>query len=403
MDRRRAGRHAVSWTAVALLLAFAGLLAALVVMLDRQAERTNRQQATVQLRASAEIAANVVAARQAELRARAAALAASTALQRAVAKADTVALRRLASTNHARIAAGDAVVDRLPRAPRLTAAAVLRNGHAIAARVTLGMSVAHGLLQRVPLPPSARLVVTARGRVVDSAYLDVAAKLRTGFTVHAVEPLSAVSARSSGYLRKLVLAALLTFMLAVLIASRLARPISIMVGDLSNRAERDPLTGLVNRRTLDERLREELERAERYGTHLAFVLLDVDDFKQTNDRYGHQAGDAVLQAVASVLAGSIRELDVASRFGGEEFALLLPGTAAAGGVRVAEEIRHALTELDVRATDGRHVPVTASFGVADFPCVRTVDELVASADAYLYEAKGRGKNRVESAVPLVLA
>jgi diguanylate cyclase (GGDEF)-like protein len=124
------------------------------------------------------------------------------------------------------------------------------------------------------------------------------------------------------------------------------------------------------------------------------VIADLDDFKQVNDRYGHQAGDEVLRAVAEVLGGSLRELDLAARFGGEEFALILPGTTSSGARRVADQVRELLARAVVAGPDGKPIRVTASFGVAEFPSCNGVDELVAGADAALYAAKRAGKNRV---------
>jgi len=167
-----------------------------------------------------------------------------------------------------------------------------------------------------------------------------------------------------------------------------------MVGDLSERAERDELTGLANRRALDDRLREEIDRARRYGTHLTLVLIDLDDFKHVNDRYGHQCGDDVLRVVGALLSRSVRELDLAARYGGEEFALVLPGTVADGARRVAEKIRATVGAVEIPAPSAERIRVTASFGMAEFPAWSTVEELIAEADRCLYEAKRHGKNRV---------
>jgi diguanylate cyclase (GGDEF)-like protein len=167
-----------------------------------------------------------------------------------------------------------------------------------------------------------------------------------------------------------------------------------MFGELSEQAETDALTGLPNRRTLDARLLEEFDRARRHNTHLSFVLVDIDDFKKVNDQYGHQFGDDVLRSVSSVLAGSLRALDLAGRFGGEEFALVLPGTPAAAGRRVADQIRKTLSKASFGDPEREIVGVTASFGVAGFPDCTTVEELIGRADTALYEAKHAGKNRV---------
>jgi diguanylate cyclase len=127
------------------------------------------------------------------------------------------------------------------------------------------------------------------------------------------------------------------------------------------------------------------------------VIADIDNFKSINDRFGHQTGDEVLRQVARVFAESIRELDLAGRYGGEEIALVLPGTQLMGGRRLADRIRQSIEALDITAPSGDPVPVTASFGVAAFPTYESVEVLVAAADKSLYDAKQNGKNRVETA------
>jgi diguanylate cyclase (GGDEF)-like protein len=156
----------------------------------------------------------------------------------------------------------------------------------------------------------------------------------------------------------------------------------------------DGLTGLANRRRSEEMLHLEHSRAERLGAPLAFVLADVDRFKRINDKHGHPVGDRVLREIANLLAETVREIDVAGRWGGEEFAVILPGTDLAGGAQLAERMRVALEESEVKADDGSLIPVTASFGVASFPESRTEADLVAAADAALYQAKRSGRNRV---------
>jgi diguanylate cyclase (GGDEF)-like protein len=156
----------------------------------------------------------------------------------------------------------------------------------------------------------------------------------------------------------------------------------------------DSLTGLANRRNLEDTLRSELARAARFNDVVCVVLADLDDFKQINDRYGHPVGDEVLKEFAQTLRKTVRETDVAARWGGEEFALVLPGTDAAGGARLAERARAMLSEQTVRAPDGTELHVNASFGVAAFPQARELDELLAAADLALYAAKHDGKNRV---------
>ncbi len=163
----------------------------------------------------------------------------------------------------------------------------------------------------------------------------------------------------------------------------------------------DGLTGLANRRLCTAALEQELARAERFGEPFALVLADIDDFKAVNDRFGHPTGDEVLKAFAGLLHGSIREIDLAGRWGGEEFAVLLPETDVEGGAKLAERIRHTLAEQELVAANGHTFQVTASFGVAAFPAASSQDQLVAAADRGLYDAKRSGKNRVGAATVTV--
>jgi diguanylate cyclase (GGDEF)-like protein len=162
----------------------------------------------------------------------------------------------------------------------------------------------------------------------------------------------------------------------------------------------DGLTGLANRRLCTAALEKELARAERFGESLALVLADIDNFKDINDRWGHPTGDEVLKAVADTLQASVREIDLAGRWGGEEFALLLPGTNLEGGYELAERVRRKLVRRKFVASDGERIRVTASFGVAAFPQAGTQEQLVAASDGALYDAKRSGKNRVAAAAPL---
>jgi diguanylate cyclase (GGDEF)-like protein len=157
----------------------------------------------------------------------------------------------------------------------------------------------------------------------------------------------------------------------------------------------DGLTQLSNRRHTEDRLASELARAERFGGPLAVVVADLDDFKAVNDVHGHPVGDTVLRAFARIAAGSIRDVDVAGRWGGEEFLLVLPGTDAAGAALLAERIRAEVDGGSILTAEGVPIRVTASFGVAAYEEGQDLETLVATADAALYEAKRGGKNRVE--------
>ena len=156
----------------------------------------------------------------------------------------------------------------------------------------------------------------------------------------------------------------------------------------------DGLTGLANRRQADEALASELARTERLGGPVGLILADVDDFKAVNDRFGHPTGDIVLRDLADTLRENVREIDTAARWGGEEFAVILPGTDLEGAAQVAERIRVALAEREILSVDGASLHVTASFGVATSGPTTTVHQLVAAADESLYRAKRAGKDRV---------
>lgn len=164
----------------------------------------------------------------------------------------------------------------------------------------------------------------------------------------------------------------------------------------------DPLTGISNRRHVVERLDAEVARARRQDTPLTVVMIDLDNFKKINDRWGHAVGDRVLQDAAVLLQRTIRQQDALGRYGGEEFLLLLADTPIEGAVRLVERCREQLQTILVRVDDqGLPVRVSGSFGVActtevaDF----TSDLLLNLADAALYRAKAHGRNRVELALP----
>jgi two-component system, cell cycle response regulator len=161
-------------------------------------------------------------------------------------------------------------------------------------------------------------------------------------------------------------------------------------------AQVDPLTELWNRRALEERLRHEWARVLRYGSSLAFVMVDLDHFKLVNDTYGHPAGDQVLRDVATILAGECRDTDVPARYGGEEFTIVLPSHRVPGAAVLAERCRWKIEDARVHAS-GAEIRVTASFGVADSDGYASCEEMIEAADKALYRAKQDGRNRVAMA------
>ncbi len=160
-------------------------------------------------------------------------------------------------------------------------------------------------------------------------------------------------------------------------------------------AHTDHLTGLANRRRFERQLEREIARALRYDRAFCLVLIDVDNFKRVNDTYGHDVGDEAIRHLAKVLQEGTRGIDTAARIGGEEFAVVLTETNFTGGYEVAERLRLAIKTSEV-PTAGH---ITASFGIAEFPLsAQTARELIGVADAALYEAKRRGRDRVERAL-----
>jgi len=161
--------------------------------------------------------------------------------------------------------------------------------------------------------------------------------------------------------------------------------------DLAEAAATDRLTGLANRRRLEEAAANERARAQRHRHPLSAVLFDIDWFKQVNDRFGHETGDQVLREVAQRLAPNVRASDTLARWGGEEFLLLAPSTALPEALALAEKMRRMIEGTPFVGAGG----LSASFGVAEFDGEESFSSLVARADRALYRAKARGRNRVE--------
>ncbi|HEX6278736.1 MAG TPA: diguanylate cyclase [Pyrinomonadaceae bacterium] len=169
------------------------------------------------------------------------------------------------------------------------------------------------------------------------------------------------------------------------------------VGEFAQLSVTDPLTGLLNRRYLQERLSEEINRSDRSGEPLSFLMLDVDEFKSYNDRFGHPAGDEALRIVGSILHQNLRGADVAVRYGGEEFSVLLPATSIDEAEAIAQRIR-----MHVERTDFPRRKVTVSIGAAGLaPEIATVGRLINAADQALLRAKNMGRNNVQIYDPIL--
>ncbi len=422
--RSRYSRLAVTRAALVVFGIFTAAIAGIVFTLDLSARHSNRQEAATELASTARVAASTFATMQANLRTRVSELAASSSLQQALLQKNDARLRSFALAHDARIVLRGRTFGKLAQEPRVAATATLARRNHVVARVTMAVPMDRSLLavlqSATPMPRHAALLLVQHGRVIAGGpagthvdlrdrriqlatvpFFSRATKLAAGnASLVAVEPVSAVEARVNAYRRRLLFAAAITLALAAGLATRLARPVARVFADLARltrQAQTDGLTNLANRRALDERLDLEVDHARRLGTNVAFVIADIDSFKTINDSYGHQTGDEALRRVGRAFAEAVRELDLPGRYGGEEFALVLPGTNLSGARALSEKIRRNLEELLVTTPDGTPFQVTASFGAACFPAQSGVEELVAAADAALYEAKRTGKNRIVTA------
>ena len=161
----------------------------------------------------------------------------------------------------------------------------------------------------------------------------------------------------------------------------------------------DDLTQLYNSRYLNQVLRRETKRASRSGRPLSLLFVDLDGFKSVNDRHGHLCGSRALVEAAAVIRRSARETDMVSRFGGDEFALVLPDTGGEGAFAVGERIREKIAAHNFLAGDGLDIHLTVSVGVATLPDAATSsEELVQAADKAMYQVKDSGKNGIQAAI-----
>ncbi len=175
------------------------------------------------------------------------------------------------------------------------------------------------------------------------------------------------------------------------------------VKKLERDVHRDELTGLYNRRHFNYAMNQELERTRRTKQPTSLILLDIDNFKHVNDDYGHPIGDLAIQHIANAILHSTRRLDIACRYGGEEYAIILPSTGIGTAMDVARRLRQGILDVPIILTEGRNLKLTASLGVAaaDKDTIKDLspDLLVAKADKALYQAKHDGRNCVIAHLP----
>ena len=172
------------------------------------------------------------------------------------------------------------------------------------------------------------------------------------------------------------------------------------VARLSAAISTDPLTGLANYRHFAQALEQELERTQRSGQPTSLIMLDIDHFKNVNDTWGHETGNKALKQVADIIRQTVRRLDIPCRYGGEEFAVILPDTALRPSIHVAERIR-TMIDSSLLPHDEQAIHLTVSIGIATFPVTSTMkpEELIEKADKFLYQAKQEGRNRTCHAQP----
>ncbi len=405
------------------------LLAALLPFLaawwiaDAYVKDEARVNQDVRLSFAARSAAREATAILAGTRGRAIALAESPALQRAARRHDRKALARLLRQGEAvHLSGGQWVGQPVRGAPAVSV--VMTSGDHRLATVSVSAPAGKALLDRVLRSAisvnGSRLALLSDGVVVagpkplKGLILAQDGRLHSSETSYQAQtvvlpgydpPARIVAATDTSYVgddlgalqRRLELVALVSLLAIGLLAAALTRPLLRSLNRVAVVAEQamvDPLTAVANRRGFDRALEIELERSARRGHPCALVIVDLDDFKQVNDRHGHAVGDEVLVTLADRLRDSVRSADTVARLGGEEFALLLPETDLSGAIAVAERARIAFSLNGVRLKGGEKLVVTASFGVADFPTSPDESALLSDADKALYSAKRLGKDRV---------
>ena len=413
--------------AAALLVILVAGLAGVGVLLSHDLRQRERSAVAAHLHVTLEVALTEIANEAAQAQQQANSLATRPSLQRALARADVRSLARM--TADVRGATAVPAGRTPPAASTLT---LQREVRVLAAGELLGIvtvavpldgALLSQLRSHAPLRPGEGFLLVHAGQIAAAppgmsgtrlsvskesvrlrggSYLVAQATIVRGpqpIRLAALAPAAEVDGPVAHATLLLILSLVATLATLLVLARLLARPVLGPLRTLAREAQSagtDELTQLANRRTFTAAGTRELARARRSHRSLAIALIDVDDFKWVNDTFGHAAGDDVLRAVAEMLRTQTRTIDLAARYGGDEFALLLPETDIAGALEAAERFHVALAARTLGDGDTLPTGVTASVGVAA-GVEPTLDELIAAADRALYRAKQAGKNRTAHA------
>jgi diguanylate cyclase (GGDEF)-like protein len=326
------------------------------------------------------------------------AAAASPRLQAAIRRHDARSLERYARRNGLLVVVGGRSYGQRLKEAVPARAQLVRGGHEIGSVVAeLPLDAATLEQMSIGAAPGVRLaVVDSGGPTPPDTTQGVTLPLTQEVGIRAYLPAPIASHRKNAAYVRVVEAGLLALAALMLLTLVLTRPLLRAfrwTEQQASEARIDALTGLANRRALEEILAAEISRAQRFTPALAVVLLDLDRFKEINDSFGHAAGDAMLREVSRLLTSLARQGDTVARWGGEEFVVVLPETDLAGAQRFAERLRRTIESHAVG-----EMKTSSSCGVATMLPDDSVDELLGAADQALYEAKSNGRNRTESAI-----